>query len=94
MLLLDPNTLNPAVMHAHRMDRAVAEGSGSVVVGHLGLLGGSKPSTREPGPGHAPGHRHSVAHMGLREGWQHGPNPPAWPLNISRGPEQSQPGSA
>ena len=48
MLLLDPNTLNPAVIHAHPMDAAVAEGSRSVAVAHLRLLGGSKPTTCEP----------------------------------------------
>lgn len=76
-------------MRAQRTDGAAAEGSRSVVVAHLGLLGGSKATTHEPVQGHVLGHRHLIAHMGPRVGWQHRPNPSAWPLNIAGGPEQS-----
>lgn len=68
MQLLHPKTFSPAVMHAHPMDGAVAEGSRSMFVAHLGLLSGSKSTTPEPGQGRARGHRHAIAHTGLREG--------------------------
>lgn len=58
MLLFDPNTLVPAVMYACHMDGAVAEGSRTVFVAHLGLLGDSKPTTHEPRQGQVPGQRH------------------------------------
>lgn len=78
MLLLDRNILTPAVMYVCHMDRAVAEGSRSVFMAHLRLLGDSKPTTHEPRQGQVPGQRHVIAHGGPRVGWQRGPNPTAW----------------